>query len=84
LDGVFASTFAASEPVNLARTPVAVFSGSVATTGVTGAGGLEYANSITNRSVSRYSVGASVTSNWNETQGAPAGLTGTLEFIVAA
>lgn len=84
LDGVYSSTFSASEAVSLARTPIAMFSGSVATSGVTGPGGLEYANSITSRIVTRYSVGASVTSNWNETQGVPVGLTGILEFTVMA
>ncbi|KQV27609.1 hypothetical protein ASC97_04325 [Rhizobium sp. Root1203] len=84
LNSNFASLFTGTEAINWARTPTAAFSGSVITTGIVGAGGLEYGNVVSNRIVTRYSLGATVTSNWNESQGAPGGLTGSLEITAFA
>ncbi|CAD7036307.1 phage tail protein [Pseudorhizobium halotolerans] len=84
LTSAFASSFAGSESINWARTPVPTFAGAIQTSGLTGPGGLEYANVIGSRILSRYAVGATVTSNWNESQNAPNGLTGQLEITAFA
>jgi len=81
LDATFHSTFVASETINWSRTPDVHFAGGVACA----SGGtnmtMAYANIVSNRSVSRYTIGASVVSDWNENMAAPTGLTGYLEML---
>lgn len=77
------SAFTGSTTLDWARTPqIAGIVGNVRTTG---GGVLEYANWISARSVTRYAVEATVNSNWVETMPpAPGGLTGELQFDIAA
>lgn len=84
LTPAYASSFTGSETINWARTPTTMFAGSVLTSGISGPGGLEYANTISDRISTRYTVGATVTSNWNEAMGAPAGRTGSLDILAFA
>ncbi|KGF71150.1 hypothetical protein LL06_00685 [Hoeflea sp. BAL378] len=85
LDPLWASSFTGSETLNWSRTPVATFHGHVSTTATGNYGALEFSNNISARAVTRYSAGATVTSNWNETAPtAPVGLTGALEITAFA
>lgn len=77
------SAFSASTALEWARTPeIVAIVGNVRTAG---GSALEYANYISERSVTRYEVSSTVNSNWKESLGpTPTGLTGEIQFDILA